>query len=187
MNTKQIKNVFTLVELLAVIVILGIIMAIGGGITMQVKKNANEEQAKQLEKTIKELGPNIYSHESLVGVKDYKSYCDDIGGDYNGSTCTSRDGATKNDESDNYFYKSYKKLDPGESIQVSLKSLKEAGYLKSETILSPSGNGNCNGYLEIKKINFEPVFKGYISCAGLDPTTDYNYDEEKEVKLTKIE
>ena len=55
MNTKQIKNGFTLVELLAVIVILGIIMAIGGGITMKVKKNANIEQAKQLENTIEEF------------------------------------------------------------------------------------------------------------------------------------
>lgn len=139
------KNGFTLVELLAVIVVLGIIMSIAGTAVLKQKKKANIEEAKRIEQTITDLGPNIYSYEYLVGNKD----------------------------DNNYFYKAYKSLSSDEqSIKISLAELKAAGYLKSETISNPSGNGSCMGYLEVKK---GPEFKAYICCVNL-----YETDKEEQ-------
>ncbi len=39
--------------------------------------------------------------------------------------------------------------------------------LKSSQIKNPSGNGNCEGYLEVTK---EKEFKGHICCPGLYQT-----------------
>ena len=120
---KKNNKGFTLVELLAVIVVLGIIMSIAGTAVLKQKKKANLEEAKNLEKTIADLGPSIYSYEYLSGDK----------------------------EKDGYFYKSYKNLSDESSIKISFADLKEAGYLKSKTISNPAGNGICEGYLEVKK------------------------------------
>lgn len=59
------KKGFTLVELLAVIVVLGVIMAIAGTAVLGQRKKANIEEAKKIEQTITDLGPGIYSYESL--------------------------------------------------------------------------------------------------------------------------
>lgn len=58
---------FTLVELLAVIVVLGVIMAIAGTAVLNQRKKANIEEAKKIEQSITDLGPGIYSYESSVG------------------------------------------------------------------------------------------------------------------------
>ena len=54
------KNGFTLVELLAVIVILGIIMTIASASLTKTKKEANIKEAQKIEKTIEDFGPEIY-------------------------------------------------------------------------------------------------------------------------------
>ncbi|MGN1268468.1 MAG: type II secretion system protein [Candidatus Aphodocola sp.] len=150
---KKNNKGFTLVELLAVIVVLGIIMSIAGTAVLKQKKKANLEEAKKLEKTIADLGPSIYSYEYLLGDK----------------------------EKDGYFYKSYKNLRVESSIKISFAELKEAGYLKSETISNPAGNGNCEGYLEVKK---GPEFNAYISCDNLYETSGYVSDSFTSVNLT---
>ena len=60
------KKGFTLVELLAVIVVLSLVIVIAGLSVTQVRKNANKELAKSLEETITKLGPTIYSYESYL-------------------------------------------------------------------------------------------------------------------------
>lgn len=59
------KNGFTLIELLAVIVVLAIIMVIAGSNLIGTKKEANIAEAKKIEKMIEDLGPGIYSNESI--------------------------------------------------------------------------------------------------------------------------
>ena len=54
------KNGFTLVELLAVIVILGIIMVIVGRNLTSTKREANIKEAEKIEKTLEGFGPEIY-------------------------------------------------------------------------------------------------------------------------------
>ena len=54
------KNGFTLVELLAVIVVLGIIMVIAGSSVNAIKKNANISEAKEIEEMIESLGADVY-------------------------------------------------------------------------------------------------------------------------------
>lgn len=61
------KKGFTLVELLAVIVILGILMVIAGTSVNAVKRSAAEKEAKQLEQTLTDLGPGVYSYNTSTG------------------------------------------------------------------------------------------------------------------------
>lgn len=56
---KNIKG-FTLVELLAVIVILGLIMTIAGTSLIGTRKKANQSEVDSIYNTIKEIGPDVY-------------------------------------------------------------------------------------------------------------------------------
>ena len=143
---KKNKKGFTLVELLAVIVILAIIMVIAGTNVLNTKKNANIEEAKKMEKMIEDLGPGIYSHESITnsGRNFMNAYNDAY--NYNTSFC------------------------------ISIDELHSAGYLESDTINDPSGNGTCDGYLEVVPSATDNIFKGYISCSVY---TTHGYDEDK--------
>lgn len=60
------KNGFTLVELLAVIVVLGIIMSIAGTAVLKQKKKANQGEVDSLYNTIKSLGPDVYLSEKTT-------------------------------------------------------------------------------------------------------------------------
>ena len=161
---KKNKKGFTLIELLAVIVVLGVIMSIAGTAVLKQKKKANIEEAKSLENTITKIGEDLYTHESMVGKTD-----------------------------DWYFYKKYKSLNSGESIDISLTKLASAGYIKSDSIANPSGNGNCAGYLSVKKTDEGPSFKGYICCLNLYATdktsneiTDCDeFNKSSDVNLTE--
>ena len=68
---KKNKKGFTLVELLAVIVILGIILTIAGTNVVKSIRVANEQEVKTIAKTLKDLGPDVYRGEKLSGEKCY--------------------------------------------------------------------------------------------------------------------
>lgn len=68
------NNGFTLVELLAVITILGIIMIIGGVAATKIKKDANVKEAQQIEEMLKDLGPGIYMDEKTAGNNPIGTY-----------------------------------------------------------------------------------------------------------------
>ena len=65
---------FTLVELLAVVLVLGIVAAIVTMSITGIRKNAEKSTFARLEKQITDLGPQIHSHEFLVGSKASGSY-----------------------------------------------------------------------------------------------------------------
>ncbi len=64
------KNGFTLVELLAVVVVLGIIGSIVTMSVMNIKKNASDDVFNKLQKEIADLGHEIYTHEMISGNKE---------------------------------------------------------------------------------------------------------------------
>lgn len=160
---KKNKKGFTLIELLAVIVVLGVIMSIAGTAVLKQKKKANIKEAKSLENTITKIGEDLYTHESMVGKTD-----------------------------DGYFYKKYKSLNSGGSIDIPLTKLASAGYIKSASIANPSGNGTCKGYLSVKKTDEGPSFKGHICCPNLYTTdneitdcSEFNELNSSDVNLTE--
>ncbi len=153
---KKNEKGFTLVELLAVIVVLGIIMVVAGTAVLKTKKDANEKEAVQIEESITKLGSSIYSYEVLSGNKD----------------------------DENYFYKAYKGINEDESIYISISELKDTGYLTSDKIKNPAGGDDCQGYLEVTRTNEGPEFKGYLSCENLYETP--GYDVDKESSSTKL-
>ena len=73
------KKGFTLVELLAVIVVLGIIMTIAGTAVLGQRKKANIEEAKKIEQTLADLGPGIYAYKSLYNSEnDFIIHLDEL-------------------------------------------------------------------------------------------------------------
>ena len=57
---------FTLVELLAVIVILGLVMTVVSSLVIKQKKDANQREVELLYNTIKNLGADVYLNEKEV-------------------------------------------------------------------------------------------------------------------------
>lgn len=142
---------FTLIELLAVIVILGTIMVIAGISVIKIKENANRQEAEKLEKTIADLGANIYSYEYMSGKKDAGT-----------------------------FYALYKAGNSFIVTLEKLRESGYLTNLTSENkIANPFGGEGCDAYLYVKPdaVAPEPTFKGYLNC-GDDYTTD-GWDDYK--------
>lgn len=93
---------FTLIELMAVIVLLAILSTGSITLIMKSRKTANEKLYEGMERDIITAGENLYSFEKISGNK-----------------------------ASTYFYPAYKNLDVEKSIKININSLKAAGYLKS--------------------------------------------------------
>lgn len=62
-----------------------------------------------------------------------------------------------------------------DAIYISLKTLKDNGYLKTDKLKNPANDSDeCKGYLEIKRTDSGPEFKGHVKCDKLY-TTDNHY------------
>lgn len=147
------KKGFTLIELLAVIVVLGIIMTIAGTAALKIKKNADIETAKKLEKTIEDLGPSIYSYEMIKKGTFYNNY--------NGLHSAGNVDLSTKTVNDRKEYQGY-------SLLVTLDILKSKGYLKTDQL--KIGNNTCQGFLRTYKTDNGPYFEGNICCAGIYST-----------------
>lgn len=161
---KKIKeNAFTLVELLAVIVVLGILSSIAIVGIIKVRKDANKSAAQKIEKSLTDLGPGIYEYETTVGV------------------------VTNGDKKGN-FLTEYNK---NSSIYISIEELYNNCYLddavkvdETYKLKSPASGKYCDGYLEVTKTGNGPTFQGYINCEGLYKTGDFDDKSLKNANTT---
>ncbi len=69
------------------------------------------------------------------------------------------------------FNTAYKSLSGSNAIYISLETLKSKGYLKTDKLKNPANDSKeCEGYLEIKKTDSGPEFKGHVKCDKLYAT-----------------
>jgi type IV pilus assembly protein PilA len=66
------KKGFTLIEILAVVAVMGILSTIVGVSVVKIKKKANIKEAKEMEKQITNLGEEILAHEKISVGKSSK-------------------------------------------------------------------------------------------------------------------
>ena len=138
---------FTLIELLAVIVLIGLVGTVGISSLIRTRKNTNIKLAKEMENDIKVAGENMFSYEKISGGKEEGS-----------------------------FNKTYNELNGNSSVYIELSVLKNKGYLKTAELKNPANDSKeCEGYLEIKKTDTGPEFKGHVKCDKLY-TTDNPYN-----------
>ncbi len=72
------KKGFTLVELLAVIVVLGVIMSIAGSMVLKQKEKVNIEEAKKMENDIASLGPEVWLSKNKINQTSPKYYLSEL-------------------------------------------------------------------------------------------------------------
>lgn len=133
---------FTLIELLAVIVLIGLVGTVGISSLIRTRKNTNIKLAKEMENDIKVAGENLFSYEKISGGKEEES-----------------------------FNKTYNDLNENSSVYIELSVLKNKGYLKTAELKNPANDSKpCSGYLEIKKTDSGPEFKGHVKCDKLYAT-----------------
>ncbi len=154
------KNGFTLMELLAVIVVLAIIGVIASTVISGARKSALENEYKYLEKEITDLGASIYSHESIANPT----------GDFNNKYKT----MTTNES----FYISLDSLHEAGY----LKDLKKVN--DKYKLVDPGKGSYCDGFLLVKKTSDGPSFNGFIKCDDYE-TNDYDSTPSTEVILKK--
>lgn len=150
------KNGFTLIELLAVIVVLAIIGVIATTVVSGARESALENEYEYLEKEITDLGPSIYSHESIMNQEG------DFMTEY------------KNLENNTSFYVSLTSLHNAGY----LKDLKKDG--NDYKLVDPGKGKYCDGFLLVTKTNRGPKFNGSIECSNYK--TDNNISKpDKEI------
>ena len=140
------KKGFTLVELLAVIVLLGIISAASITGLLSTRKNANIKLAKKLEQTLTQVGDEIYPYESI---QESSTFMSTFRGLNNGD-------------------KRKITLDSLKNANFLKNLVKEGGRYK---LVSPVSNKvTCDGFIIVTKENNAPKYQGYVKCNDLYTT-----------------
>lgn len=197
------KKGFTLVELLAVLVVLAIIMVIAGVSVTKTKKEAAYQEALKLERSLEDMGANIYSYEMISGIKtDDEVAIKDPSNPKKGQTNAYRE----------YFYYKYKNppaitpfftQDLSKGFRITLDELHNAGYAKNLVlnpeydhdnpdnpindnmgkykIPNPYGGKGCNGYILVTPTE-EKKFRGFIRCPNGYSTKNYGKYDQLEKK-----
>lgn len=164
------KNGFTLVELLAVIVVLGIIMVIVGRSLTSTKREANIKEAEKIKSSIKEIGLEVYTYEKELGIFDDKSYCEkELNSTYDEENSTCDNPSFSGNEYMQYFTYIYENES---EVYIDLENLYNAGYIKNIVkdefgnfagIKNPAGGTACTGFLRVQDAAFEACLK----CPGI--------------------
>lgn len=139
------KKGFTLIEILAVIVLIGLVATVGISLIVSSRNKSNRKLAQGYEKTLETIGKEVYVYESLASGSAFKSK-------YN--SLTTGEG----------FLVSLDKL----------KNAGYLTNLVNNKFPNPSNKGTCDGFLLIKKTSEGPVYKGFVNCGGLYTTPDYS-------------
>ena len=153
------KKGFTLVELLAVIIVLAILGAITVTAYTKVKEKASDDTFKSLVKEIDDLGPQIYSHEMLMKKDFYNTYKDISNEEFLIIT------------TDNLCKTGY--LDKCNA---------------DNKLISPfNSSSTCAGYIEVKKTADGPEFGAELYCDTNHKTDGYSSKNlTKGVEITSI-
>ena len=144
------KKGFTLTELLAVIVLLGLLSTAAITGLMSVRRNSNRKLAEKLENTLTQVGDEIYPYESVQESSAFMNAYDGLGENQNIKI-------TLSELRKSGFLKNLVKVD-GEYKLVSPANNKET----------------CDGFIIITKVGGAPVSKGYIKCNDLYTTTGFD-------------
>ena len=140
------KKGFTLVELLAVVVLLGVIATTSVTVLLNNRKNANIKLAKKLEQTLTQVGDEIYPYESI---QESSAFMDTFRGLNNGD-------------------KRRITLDSLRNASFLKNLVKEGGRYK---LVSPvSDKVTCDGFIIVTKENNAPKYQGYVKCNDLYTT-----------------
>lgn len=163
---KKYKKGFTLVELLAVIVILSIIMVIAGTNLMDTKKEANKEEAIKMEQMIKDLGPLIYADEKL----------------------RSSDGEfMKFFNSGDSFYITVETLKEANYLKGDIKNPNGNGTCDGYLLIEPSDDSMFKGYISCPNLYTSDDFEtAKTTCTGGKQVPYLEWNKTKKT-LEKVE
>lgn len=165
------KNGFTLVELLAAIVILGVLMAVAAGAFGAIKKNNAKKEAKQLEDSLTRLGETIYTSSIISGTELNKI---DLNKEIN-ATDDLTDDEKKQGITSRKFIKKFKLLKENDGAK------KGFGEKLESDIVSANG-GVCEAYIifynKIEVKNGSTIDSGLksqacLSCSDIDYNTSH--------------
>lgn len=166
------NNGFTLVELLAAIVILGVLMTVAAGAFGSIKKNNAKKEAQQLEDSLITLGETMYTSSIISGIELNKT---DLNTEINATDELTEDEKKEEGITSRIYIKKFKLLKENDG------SKKGFGEKLESDIVSANG-GVCEAYIifynKIEVKNGSTIDSGLksqacLSCSDIDYNTSH--------------